>query len=114
MMIANTTDTVMSVSRNKTGGSFLTSQTANGFGPEYQVDLSCCAQEGGLALRDTASGVTESKMRSVLTRILLETLFGADKQPKDTETAEKELIREMILDPAVDTQMNKIARDVLV
>ncbi|MBF0341850.1 MAG: hypothetical protein HQL95_12945 [Magnetococcales bacterium] len=106
MMISNTTAAVVSILSNRSGTSMDAGSAANGFGPEYQVDLS----SSGLALSNSATGVTESRMRNVLTRILLETLFGMDANanPDKSETSRDEMVREVVVDPTVNTALQKM------
>ncbi|MEO5346907.1 MAG: hypothetical protein H7834_11095 [Magnetococcus sp. YQC-9] len=79
----------------------------DGFGPGYQLEIS----DQGLALSNPVSGVTETRMRNVLTRILLETLFGTDANSttNDPETAKQELVREVVVDPMIEDVLGKIA-----
>ncbi|MBF0192804.1 MAG: hypothetical protein HQL99_16955 [Magnetococcales bacterium] len=107
MMISHSTAAVVSFSSNRSTSAVNSGNPSTGFGPEYQVDLS----SEGLAVANPASGVTESKMRNVLTRILLETLFGVETnaKPDQPETSEEEMVRETILDPLAEEKLQEIA-----
>ncbi|MBF0272043.1 MAG: hypothetical protein HQL98_08285 [Magnetococcales bacterium] len=109
MMISNSTAAVVSFSSNRSASAVNSGNASTGFGPEYQVDLS----SQGVAFANPASGVTESKMRNVLTRILLETLFGADAsaKPDQPETSEEEMVREVVLDPLAEEKLQEIAQN---
>lgn len=82
---------------------------AVGFGPEYRVELA----SGELAVNTAAVGITESKMRNVLTRILLESLFGVDRANRRSgkeskESAEEEMVREVAVEPVAELQLQQI------
>ncbi|MBF0212806.1 MAG: hypothetical protein HQM00_04470 [Magnetococcales bacterium] len=105
MMISSSTAAVVTFTSHRSANSALPESDAPAFGPDYQVELS----PEGLALSNSASGITESKMRNVLTRILLETLFGAETEALPDETAEEEMVREVVLDPLLEEQLQEIA-----
>ncbi|MBF0628833.1 MAG: hypothetical protein HQL91_11515 [Magnetococcales bacterium] len=100
MMIASSTAAVVSFSTRRAVEAGDNHTTGSGFGADYQLDLS----SEGLALANSATGITESKMRNVLTRILLETLFGVDasSDPHKQESAEEEMVREVVADPLTE------------
>ncbi|MBF0296631.1 MAG: hypothetical protein HQL96_15705 [Magnetococcales bacterium] len=84
---------------------------SGGFGPEYRVEVSERARS--LAVNATATGITESKMRNVLTRILLETLFQEQPGVEDPnrESAEEELAREVAVDPMMDGALDRMVEN---
>ncbi len=116
MMVSNVASSVALSTGKKSVTSIGGEQSGSGFGPEYQVELSSNKSNptDGLAINSSATGITESKMRNVLTRILLETLFGT-KEPSPTEsktsdeTAEEELVREVVQDPALEAQISSLS-----
>lgn len=115
MIISAPTSAAQSISGSLSGGATRTDPSTSGFGPEYQVDLSPQAREEGLAVNNAATGITESKMRNVLTRILLETLFGVDApggQNKE-ESSEEEMVREVVLDPAMEQQLRQMSGQIV-
>ncbi|MBF0126123.1 MAG: hypothetical protein HQM02_02830 [Magnetococcales bacterium] len=116
MMISASTVAASYLSGGKSVGSTRTEQTGGGFGPEYQLDLSSQAREEGLAVSSAATGITATRMRNVLTRILLETLFGMDapEERNGRETSEEELVREVALEPAMEEQLQKLSTQIVV
>ncbi|MBF0182371.1 MAG: hypothetical protein HQM03_20335 [Magnetococcales bacterium] len=111
MMIA-ASNTVTAGLSGTAGHASARSGTANaGFGPEYRVDVSARARD--LAVNAAATGITESKMRNVLTRILLETLFKGSPGVDDPnrESAEEELAREVAVDPVMDGALDRMVEN---
>ncbi|MBF0164496.1 MAG: hypothetical protein HQM01_08385 [Magnetococcales bacterium] len=107
MMIPSSTVAMVALAPSSGLGAATQSNLFDGFGPDYQLEFS----DQGLSLSNTTSGVTETRMRNVLTRILLETLFGADagtSSGADDETAKQELVREVVVDPMLEDVMGKI------
>lgn len=109
MMISNLTASSVSTASNKVTTSTLIDKPTDGFGPEYQVEFSARGRQEGLALNQTATGIAESKMRNVLVRILLETLFGAKEQNKQ-ETPEEELIAQVVEEPVMEEQLRQMSQ----
>ncbi|GAB0058606.1 hypothetical protein SIID45300_02957 [Candidatus Magnetaquicoccaceae bacterium FCR-1] len=107
MMISSSTIAMVALSATSGLGASSQGNPFDGFGPDYQLEIS----DQGLSLNTTTSEVTETKMRNVLTRILLETLFGADANTvsgSDDETAKQELVREVVVDPMLEDVMGRI------
>ncbi|MBF0615172.1 MAG: hypothetical protein G8237_08495 [Magnetococcales bacterium] len=107
MMIVTSPAAVVPASANRAEVSVARDGSAPGFGADYRLDFS----NEGLALANSATGIAESKMRNVLTRILLENLFGmeAGSNPHKPDTTQEEMVREVVAEPILTEQLQRMA-----